>query len=539
MSFNFGTPATAPVQSTAAPAFSFGAPPAKAAAPLAFGAAATTSAAAPPAFGAASTTSAAPAFGGFGAAATSAAAPTLGFGAAAASTAPTLGFGAATTSAAPALGGFGAATSAPTLSFGAAAATSAPTLGGFGAPSATSTPAFGGFGSSTTATASAAPTLGGFGAATSTAASAAPASVGLGGSTSVPGGLGGSAPGAAVGQGASGAAQDPGKVGKESSVPQVLATTIDELKAFIKEEKDVSSEVSHLSDKQFKRIKSDTEGLSQLVSVLATGVQQSKARLDRLKMETGQELVNAEIAVRTRDTPTSMQYENTAPTEYFQRLISQFEGQMQSYRKQIEQTEQHLQVLGSGSAVTSEDIVAAVQKLHAAFTDLAAKYQGLHQALAAQKASYRQLHRSLHGTAPVFETKEGPRKPAQATPLPSLSGPSPFSAPTDPLVQARNSLLSRSQAGPPTMPLGTAAPTATFGSLGTSLGASASTPAFGAGNSTFGTGGGFVNPSNTTFGVGNSSTGGFGSNTTFGGGFGATSTFGAASPIAGNKRNKH
>ena len=134
---------------------------------------------------------------------------------------------------------------------------------------------------------------------------------------------------------------------------------------------------------------------------------------------------------------------------------------MQSYRKQIEQTEQHLQVipcttldvllcfpfsfqvLGSGSAVTSEDIVAAVQKLHAAFTDLAAKYQGLHQALAAQKASYRQLHRSLHGTAPVFETKEGPRKPAQATPLPSLSGPSPFSAPTDPLVQARNSLLSR------------------------------------------------------------------------------------------------
>ena len=97
----------------------------------------------------------------------------------------------------------------------------------------------------------------------------------------------------------------------------------------------------------------------------------------------------------------------------------------------------------------------------------------------------------------------------------------------------------RSQAGPPTMPLGTAAPTATFGSLGTSLGAPASTPAFGAGNSTFGTGGGFVNPSNTTFGVGNSSTGGFGSNTSFGGGFGATSTFGAASPIAGNKRNKH
>ena len=100
-------------------------------------------------------------------------------------------------------------------------------------------------------------------------------------------------------------------------------------------------------------------------------------------------------------------------------------------------------MLGSGTSVTSEDIVAAVQKLHAAFTDLAAKYQGLHQALAVQKASYRQLHRSVHGTAPVFETKEALKKPTQAAPLPSLSGPSPFSAPTDPLVQARNSLLSR------------------------------------------------------------------------------------------------
>jgi len=214
---------------------------------------------------------------------------------------------------------------------------------------------------------------------------------------------------------------------------------------------------------------------------------------------------------------------------------------MQSYRKQIEQTEQHLQVLGSGTSVTSEDIVAAVQKLHAAFTDLAAKYQGLHQALAVQKASYRQLHRSLHhGATPVFETKEALKKPTQAAPLPSLSGPSPFSAPTDPLVQARNSLLSRSQAGPPTMALGTAAPTATFGSLGSagSFGAPASAPAFGAGNTSFGSGG-FVNPSNTTFGAGNSTAGAFGASTSFGGGFGASSTFGAASPIAGSKRNKH
>ena len=95
----------------------------------------------------------------------------------------------------------------------------------------------------------------------------------------------------------------------------------------------------------------------------------------------------------------------------------------------------------------------------------------------------------------------------------------------------------RSQAGPPTLGLGTAAPSATFGSLGAaagSFGAPAAAPAFGGGNTTFSAG------ANTTFGAGgNSTTGGFGASTSFGGGFGASSTFGAASPIAGSKRNKH
>ena len=60
-------------------------------------------------------------------------------------------------------------------------------------------------------------------------------------------------------------------------------------------------------------------------------IQSLQARLDRLKMETGQELVNAEIAVRTRDTPTSMQYENTAPTEYFQRYTAKMNFQIVRY----------------------------------------------------------------------------------------------------------------------------------------------------------------------------------------------------------------
>ena len=66
------------------------------------------------------------------------------------------------------------------------------------------------------------------------------------------------------------------------------------------------------------------------------------ALLDKIKVEAAQEIINAEIAQRTKDTPRGLQYENMAPYEYFTRLVGKFETQMVHYRRQIEETEQHL-----------------------------------------------------------------------------------------------------------------------------------------------------------------------------------------------------
>ena len=64
--------------------------------------------------------------------------------------------------------------------------------------------------------------------------------------------------------------------GKESMIPQELWNTVEDLKKMIKEEKAVSSEVSHTSDKQLKKVKEETEALSQLVTGLASGVQNNR-----------------------------------------------------------------------------------------------------------------------------------------------------------------------------------------------------------------------------------------------------------------------
>ena len=112
-----------------------------------------------------------------------------------------------------------------------------------------------------------------------------------------------------------------------------------------------------------------------------------------LQVSAAQELLNVEVAQRTRDTPPAMQYENVAPLEYFARLVANFEGQMLLYRRQIEETEQHLNSASGRQSVSPDDVMKAIQRLQASFTNLAGRYQKIHEAVKQQKEQYIQLHR--------------------------------------------------------------------------------------------------------------------------------------------------
>ena len=160
-----------------------------------------------------------------------------------------------------------------------------------------------------------------------------------------------------------------------------------------------------------------------------------RLKLDQLKQTCGQELVNVDIAVKTRDTPASMQYDNVAPLEYFSRLVTQFEQSMLEYRQAIASAETHLQAVASGApGLSPGDIVSAVQRMQQGLTHLAAKYQVLHTTINEYKSQFRVQSR-VSAPAPA-----------------SLSGPSPFLAPADPLTLARQSLSGSH--GPPVQSLG-------------------------------------------------------------------------------------
>lgn len=565
---NFGSTATNPAQNTG---FGFGASAAKQPAGVSFGAATGTPTAAVAPLQAAVK----PAAVSFGAAAGTGL--TLNFGTPAATAAPpAFGAAAATTAAPPAFGGFGAPAASSATAFGAPAASSAPTA--FGAPAASSATAFGapapaafgaasGFGFGTTTTISQAPAAGLNLNTTTTTGTPGFGSLGglggLGGTTTTSSGLGGAPAVAGLGGASTAAGQVQttqegkveGKAVKESMIPNELGSTVEDLKKIMKEEKSVSSDISHVSAKPYNKIKDETEALSQLVNVLAIGVQKNRAALDRLKADTAQELVNVETAQRTKETPPAMQYENVAPLDFFNRLVGQFEVQMTNYRKQIEQTELHLQAMGNDS-IQSQDLTRALQKLHEAFTDLASKYGGIHHEVAKQKEHYLNIHRHLHGTNTSLFDRKSSVVVRKSPALPSLVGPSPFTGPQDPLAQARAHLLNHSQqpgpnqTGPPTLGLSSMGTNPAFKpAAGTGFGANTS----GFGANTTGFGGSSTGFGANTSGFGANTTG-FGANTTvfgastsgFGGGFASPApAFGAASssvfgsPTSGNKRGKH
>lgn len=231
---------------------------------------------------------------------------------------------------------------------------------------------------------------------------------------------------------------------KESNIPNELLVTVEEFKKFVKEERSVQSDIAHTSAKVHDKISEEINGLNQLVSTLSTGLARNCMLLDKIKLEAAQEIQNAEIAQRTRDIPPGLQYENLAPYEYFSRLISRFETQMLHYRRQIEETEQHLHSMTTGQQLSPEDISRALQKLHTAFIALAGQYQTIHETVLSQSESFTKWHRQRYGTSIEVYAGSHPKQDKTQHRSSIAIGPSPFGKENrDLLASAKAALIAQ------------------------------------------------------------------------------------------------
>ncbi|XP_052356641.1 nucleoporin p58/p45-like isoform X6 [Oncorhynchus keta] len=262
-----------------------------------------------------------------------------------------------------------------------------------------------------------------------------------------------------------GASPQDSKALKDENLPPVICQDVDHFQKFVKEQKQVHEEISRMSSKAMLKVQDDIRSLKQLLSVSASGLQRNALAIGHLKMEAALELKNADIALRTQKTPPGLQHENTAPYDYFRCLVDQFEVQLQQYRQQIEelenhlstqgsgshitpQGENHLSTQGSGSHITPQDLSLAMQKLYQTFVCLAAQLQSVHENVKILKQQYLGYRRAfLEDSTDVFESKRAASKKWKSAPRITI-GPAPFGSVPNAAAVAMAATLSQQQPGP-------------------------------------------------------------------------------------------
>ncbi|EFA02557.2 nuclear pore complex protein Nup58 [Tribolium castaneum] len=432
----------------------------------------------------------------------------LSFGTPAASTG--LSFGApastgltfGTSTSAPSTGlSFGASTSAPStgLSFGAPASTQSTGLS-FGAPA--STPATGfNFGATTSAstlglsfgaTSTAAPSLSFGGATTTTGLSFGTGSSGLGGL----GSLGTSSTGLNLTSGATttttqsvglgGIASTQSKPGgsssaqkelppKEQLLPNEFSQLVEQFKNIVQEEKNRSSDVARCSVKEFRKVESELDSLNHQFNQVENQLLNNRSLAEQLKYDTAKGLQNIEMAQRTQDTPPSLQYDNTAPLQFFLELADTFEKELQTLKLKIDNTEKFVKKCSEPNVLTSQDLALGLKRLHETFVALAGRMQSIHSQVETQKEVFLSLRKqAIKDNINPFEKMDRNmeamhtvmKNALKATPPNLASGPTPFNS----IALGSNNLAIASQQTQPTFP-------STTTSLGFGLGNTA--PTFG------------------------------------------------------------
>jgi nucleoporin p58/p45 len=127
---------------------------------------------------------------------------------------------------------------------------------------------------------------------------------------------------------------DLGKV-REAQIPNEIILTVDALKAHIKQQKSLSSDIARNPTRKLFNVSNDIDTLNWKLQELGNNLDTNKSSIKLLRYDTANTIQFADMAQRTHDTPAGLQFENMAPLKYFIELIQKYESDMITFKHEV------------------------------------------------------------------------------------------------------------------------------------------------------------------------------------------------------------
>lgn len=212
---------------------------------------------------------------------------------------------------------------------------------------------------------------------------------------------------------------------KETQVPKEIIQTVDEFKAYVKQQKTLSSDIIRTTDRKLKSVTEEIQRLNCSVQETSNDVDNNKLSIKLLRSDTSKVIQHADMVQRTHETPSGLQFENVMPQIYFNELIHKYENDMLTLKHQVELTEKHLQSLANPQNFSAQDLKRGLHQIHESFIALAGRLQETHMKVEGQKEQYLNLRKfMLRDSTDVFEVEQDKQMSGNASKV--QFGPNPF-----------------------------------------------------------------------------------------------------------------
>lgn len=165
---------------------------------------------------------------------------------------------------------------------------------------------------------------------------------------------------------------------KESQLPNEVMATVEHLKNHIKQQKTESSDIARTQSRKLS-IQNEIQSIGINIQEIHNSLDGQKGTAKILRNDTGRLIRHVELAQRTFEISAGLQFENTAPLQFFEEMTQKNEQELHTLKNLITTVEHHMTTISNPQHLSADALKSGFNQLHESFVALAGRFYKIHQ----------------------------------------------------------------------------------------------------------------------------------------------------------------